>query len=399
MAHIDRDRFVNTAIKRVPETPLHLPVPRKRQAFARPDVRAPPDKLITPFFDQLHYVPAPVLEHPVLGQAFFDLGGRLLEPGTVQGYSIVVEDFRVFCGLYNLPVFPISVQNFLLFLTYLHSRDVSYPYLRKVKPALDYLQDVYGVDRSHLDTPLVTRFLSAGKRLASAKQPPVVKSVGFHLEDLHSLINWHIIPHWNAPHLIPDWIFRTIVRMIIEYSTFCRLADYQSLRASDIQNLGHELLVTFPKAKNDVMHQGFSSKIVSTYSPNCPVQIIKLFYFRYQLHFGVPNQFFDVSHLNFKTQHLDNRHVLDFTTTISVSVASDNLKTLLESVTGSRQATDKAVKAAGVTDMFLNGGSLLQIMQQGRWAVQTTPLYYILQSLKTKTINARLVPWLAPPQV
>jgi hypothetical protein len=43
---------------------------------------------------------------------------------------------------------------------------------------------------------------------------------------------------------------RCVTKMVVEYFTFCRFADFQQLKAKNIEEVGENLLITFPSSKN-----------------------------------------------------------------------------------------------------------------------------------------------------
>jgi hypothetical protein len=73
---------------------------------------------------------------------------------------------------------------------------------------------------------------------------------------------------------------RCVTKMVVEYFTFCRFADYQQLRAKNIEEVGEDLLITFPSSKNDQYHNGQSTLLKKNGTDFCPVLIVKLYYKR-----------------------------------------------------------------------------------------------------------------------
>ena len=66
--------------------------------------------------------------------------------------------------------------------------------------------------------------------------------------------------------------------MVVEYFTFCRFADYQQLQAKNIEEVGEDLLITFPSSKNDQYHNGQSTLLKRNGTDFCPVLVVKLYY-------------------------------------------------------------------------------------------------------------------------
>ncbi len=78
-----------------------------------------------------------------------------------------------------------------------------------------------------------------------------------------------------------------MIRLVIIYFSFCRLSDYLELKAKHIEEDGEDLLITFPSTKNDQFHEGRSTVLVANGSNFCPVALVKMYYTRFGLLFGL----------------------------------------------------------------------------------------------------------------
>jgi hypothetical protein len=68
-----------------------------------------------------------------------------------------------------------------------------------------------------------------------------------------------VIPHRDSITGIHPTRFRTVIRLVIIYFTFCWLSDYLQLKAKHIKEDGEDLIITFPSAKKDQYHEGHTS--------------------------------------------------------------------------------------------------------------------------------------------
>jgi hypothetical protein len=237
---------------------------------------------------------------------------------------------------------------------------------------------------------VVDLLLAGAKRRARAAAGPARKAPALSPEDLATVLA-RVYPPYDNVGLADPVQMRTAFRLVVEYHTLCRLACFRQLRACHFELAGSDIVVTFPFAKNDQLHMGRSSCLVASGSDFCPVQITKLFFCRFDLHFGMAAA--DKTFVNFLIRREAARVVPLRNTSLSASQATAGLRHLLASAgVFCPSATDKSVKMSGVTAAFAAGASSEVVMHIGRWQTPHIPLRYKHNSAEFKRSVAALVP-------
>jgi hypothetical protein len=104
------------------------------------------------------------------------------------------------------------------------------------------------------------------------KRQPTKKAGEVTLGMLKAMVNKYITPFKDN--------IGAVTKMVVEYFTFCRFADYKELQAKHFEEVGVDLLVTFPSSKNDQYHNGQSTLLNRNGSNLCPVKIVKIYFKR-----------------------------------------------------------------------------------------------------------------------
>ncbi len=139
-------------------------------------------------------------------------------------------------------------------------------------------------------TQRVDRWISAVKRLATKKKLPVQKAGEVMLQDLKDMVDRVVIPFKNSISEIHPVRFPTgptVIRLVIIYFTFYRLSDYLEFKAKHIEEDGEDLVIIFTSAKNDQFQEGRSTVLAANGSNFCPVALVKMYYARFGLQFGL----------------------------------------------------------------------------------------------------------------
>ena len=105
-------------------------------------------------------------------------------------------------------------------------------------------------------TDRVVRILDGALRAAAERKPPVKKAGEVPFQWLEDTVKRHFWKDNREDDKLDPYTCRTVFRVVFEYLTFCRFSDFQKLQAKHIEQSGVDLLVTFPAAKNDQMHNG-----------------------------------------------------------------------------------------------------------------------------------------------
>ncbi len=66
---------------------------------------------------------------------------------------------------------------------------------------------------------------------------------------LKALVNKYIMPFKGNIGAADIFKLRAVTKMVVEYFTFCRFANYKELQAKHFEEIGVDLLVTFPSSR------------------------------------------------------------------------------------------------------------------------------------------------------
>jgi hypothetical protein len=135
--------------------------------------------------------------------------------------------------------------------------------------------------------------------------------------------------------------------MVVEYLTFCRFADYKELQAKHFEDVGRDLLVTFPSSKNDQYHKGQSTLLKRNSSDLCPVKIVKIYFKRLGFKFGIQDG--DTSYLHCVVRKKAGSSYGDARQAASqATIREEMTATLLDMEFSPLGITDKSFKMLGV---------------------------------------------------
>ena len=235
------------------------------------------------------------------------------------------------------------------------------------------------------------RWIEAAKRLAAKDRPPVKKASEVSLQALQAMVDKVVTPFIQEPDKINALDFRVVVAVVITYYTFCRFADYRELKAKHVEEVGEDILITFPKAKNDQFHEGRSTILKANGSNFCPVRIIQAYFTRFGLSYGPEagdnTPLFCMMRRNGGTHYAQQR-------VGSSSLAMEDFHRLQRKVgQNTKGVTFKSVKMVGVTKMREAGATWQEVAQQGRWKSKSMPLRFQFNSLDFKRKIAGKVPY------
>jgi hypothetical protein len=305
-------------------------------------------------------------------------------PGTVRSYTSTVNRFKTFCEDRILPFPQFSSDSLLQFI--LEAVRSNAAYICTIKPALSLLETA--MQRPSSFTPYMTTLLAGAKRRRRAAAGPVRKASPLPLDNIQSFFDRFIVPSLDQCHLINAAHFRLAFRLLIEFHTVCRFSCFAKLRAKHFERVGNDILITFPSAKNDQMHEGRTSCLVATGTPYCPVRLATLYFRRFGLTFGSAAG--DASFVNFQVRRAAGTTLPIKHKTLSYTTATEDLRAALRSIgVDPAGISDKSVKMSGVTAAFAAGASTEEVMHLGRWQTPAIPLQYKLNTFRFKKNIAR----------
>ena len=363
-----------------------LPDTQRRQQLSR-DLQLP----LSVQQEQVEPVDEILREFPELTASMQEVGNKQLAAGTLSNYQAAISKFQDFCADHSYQYSDITEKVVIHYIVDLNHRKVSYSVLCQVRPALTLLQEWHnGV--ATVFTDRVTRILDGALRAAAERKPPVKKAGEVPFQWLEDTVKQHFWKSDEVDTRSDPYTCRTVFRVVFEYFTFCRFADFQKLQARHIQPVGTDLLVTFPTAKNDQMHNGQTTILKANGTDMCPVRITHKFCQIVGLKIGSDHK--DSRHLHCRIRKQAGGWAAVAGGPASASKAREELAKLLRS-SGmcDKGITDKSFKMLGVTRMMEAGASADETALHGRWRTPSMPLRYKHNSTAFKTAMAAKVPF------
>ncbi len=331
-----------------------------------------------------------VAEHPELAASVQQLLAGPLAESTMKGYGGAVKKFQEFCGQHGYEYAKPTEKVMIHYLASLNEAGTSFAVLCQVRPAVQLLMDLAG-GSEEVFTARVNRMLEAAKRRAAERKEPVKKAGEIKLETLKAMVEKHITPFEEDIFRINVFWLRTIVRVVVEYYTFCRLADYRHLRALHVEDRGGHLEVKFPKSKADQYHRGNVTVLAANESGMCPVKIVRIYFRRFGLRFGQEQG--DQTPLHFRIRRVGGLCYADKKYLASESLAREELQALLRDMgVETEKVTDKSFKMLGVTETLQAGVPVQEVALHGRWRTAEMPLRYKHNSDRFKLELAAKIP-------
>jgi len=312
--------------------------------------------------------------------------------GTVKAYSRIVRSFQAFCNQYQQPFPFFNAETVIRFILLHAKRKTGYSFINKIKPSLVYLEKA--MNRPTIFNDSICLLLTGAKRQARARAGPVKKAPSLSPQKFAAVIA-KIFPPEDTVGMACPIHMRTAFHMLLEYHTLCRYSCLSHLQAKHFEPIDDDIMVTFPFAKNDQMHQGKLSCLAATNTPICPVRITHLFFRRFGLRMGVAAN--DTSSICFQLRRETTRLFPIKHKILSASQASIDVKRLLAHCGfPSPKATHKTPKMTGVTAAFDNDATEVEVAQIGRWDTTSIPLRYKLNGFAYKKKIALKIPALEP---
>jgi hypothetical protein len=195
----------------------------------------------------------------------------------------------------------------------------------------------------------------------------------------------------SGTELIPAVRFRTAFCVLVEYHTCCRFSCFAKLQARYFERVGPDIVITFPSAKNDQLHEGRTSVLAANGSLYCPARLATAYFRCFGLHFGHAAS--DTSFVNFQLRRAAGSLWPIPHRSLSYSGATEDLRETLAAVgVDSTRTSDKYIKMAGVTAAYQARATSEEVMHLGRWKTLSVPLQYKINSFAFKKRIAEKVP-------
>lgn len=310
-------------------------------------------------------------------------------PGTVKAYEASLRHFREFCVANDHPFPFFTTEAVLEFVLEKVGSSAPFGFFANIKPALCLLDECLG--RQTIFPSALETALTGAKKICREAAGPVKKAPRVSVTEIKALLDKFVIPFADRIGEADPAHFRTIFRLVVEYHTLCRLSCFQKLQAKHLEISGPDVVVTFPSAKNDQLHQGRTLVLVASGSPYCPVRLAKLFFARFGLTFGPDST--DNTFLNFQLRRESGRLLPIRHKCLSYTGSTEALRAVFSAAGIHRKGlTDKCIKMTGVTTAYEGGASSEEVMHLGRWKTPSIPLRYKINSLEFKRQVASKIP-------
>ena len=164
------------------------------------------------------------------------------------------------------------------------------------------------------------------------------------------------------------------------------------MRAENFLDIGTEMEVFFPRAKNDSKHRGNTTKMVQNHTAFCPVFVTRFYFKHFGFVFG--NHGTDSRLVNCRLRICNNSWEPQDGTGLSTTTATERLRSLVRRVGEDPSGiTDKSVKMKGVTRMIESGAPLVDVANQGRWKTMEIVQTYKHNSDQYKRETASQIPF------
>jgi hypothetical protein len=307
---------------------------------------------------------------------------------TAAGYKLVVNRFHAFCAERGFTFPNFTKEAVINFAGDALAEGAGLGFFQKLVPSLRLLEVMLDAEVTAL-TPQTCAAVDGIRRQLAKSRGIVKKATGYSFAVITELIDREVMPYLDNPGLINAFHFRSLVRAVVIYFTFCRFDDYSRLTDREVTDEGTYIKIIFCRSKNDQYGDNSISVLPERPgSPACPVNLLRLYFRRFGLRFGGSGKF-----LNFRLRKEAGSHRALPATSLCASNATKFTRQLLQKHGFEASAfTEKSMKVQGVTELLDAGEPLENVMVFGRWKTQTTPLHYRNLSMKFRLGVAKHIP-------
>jgi hypothetical protein len=326
---------------------------------------------------------------PGLQGAMQNIINNTIGKNTMRAYESAIRRYRNFCEEHGYEVEQTTEDVLVHYIAWLHEQNATLAIISQVKPAIQLLLEIQ-TGKAEVFTPRVMRMLVGAKRKAAENRQPVKKAPEVTLRLLQTMVEKYVLQYQDNIYKAPIYRLRTVTQLVVEYYTFCRLADYSKLQAQHVELRGNDMKILFPTSKNDQYHNGQRTVITANGSATCPVRVLRLYYQRLGFRFGAAGG--DTRYLHCRIRKFGGQWFAD-SHAASMGKAREELKDLLQELgRGPERVTDKSFKMLGVTKTLNAGVPVDDVARHGRWRTADMPLRYQHNSFETKKKIAGKIP-------
>ena len=341
--------------------------------------------------DQVKPVDELAEQFPELKEALTEMAGGQLAASTLSNYTGAVARYRRFCEQQGYEITELTEKTIIHYAAVLTKEKATYSIISQVRPALKLLEQMNKGSVSAF-TDRAERLLDGALRSAASRREPAKKAGEVDLTWLQRQVEETVWDKLDKGIRVDAYRLRLVFRLVMEYFTFCRLSDFQKLRAKHLELIDGGLQITFPSAKNDQLHNGQITILQANGSNMCPVRLAVIYCQQLGLVMGREGK--DERFLSCRIRKSAGVWTADPGAPVSLSKSREELKELLgKTDNGKKGITDKSFKMLGVTSMYKAGATPEEVGLHGRWRTAETSLRYKHNSVDYKMEVSAKIPF------
>ena len=325
---------------------------------------------------------------PGMAAILQELAAKPRASGTVKNYAVEIRRYRKFCDKAGYVADEPTEQTMIHFIGDLAKSKVSLATLLQVQPAIEMFLKM--ISRTGVWTDKVRLFFDGATRKAAGVRQQVRKAPEVSRDMLREIVARYVDATADEGPAANPLKLRTIARIVVIYFTLCRGADYMELQARHVELHGQDLVITFPKTKNDQLHNGHLRVLTKRDGGLCGPTVLAAYMRRIGLTMGAAAN--DTRPLHCRIRKTASGWMAT-AAKASASKAREELQDILSSMGWDKKAaTDKSFKMLGVTEMLRAGMSVEEVANHGGWKTTDIVRRYQHNSLEYKRDTAAKVP-------
>ena len=313
----------------------------------------------------------------------YRLAGAARAEGTRRSHNRIIKDVTNFLAEQGVDPSELDEVSIMSFLMKVYQEERPFGYTAAVKGAIHALMAALGLPAS-IWSLAVERVFQGTVRIAAPRRmrrPRVQQLPGY---AIRRMVEW-VIPVWPRNTQELDQIqlrnFRTVILLVTQFYTLCRISDARKLRARDVKLLDLDgtpaIEIFFRQQKNDQIHIGNKAYIVKEGGAACPYTLYKLYFARNSYYFRDGK----TEDLNFlfprlKMAKITRILIPDGRYAVSENTLVTNIKAMAKKVGFSGVVSGKSAKIGGTSAAFASGLSDAEVRDKGRWRSLESAQHY-----------------------
>jgi len=177
---------------------------------------------------------------PHLQAVLQQLSEGMLAKGTMKSYSSALAKFDKFCLENGHILAGITEDAMMEYILELAHKKASFHILSQVRPALKAKLELQKGNTDDF-TLRLDRLLEGALREAASRKEPTKKATEISLDLLKRLMGKFVLLFRGREGEADIYRLRTVCRVVVEYFTFCRGADYAKLQLKHLKQIGEDI--------------------------------------------------------------------------------------------------------------------------------------------------------------